>query len=143
MIRLLSTLFVVVLLSIPVYGQHPQSTLDRIKATKTISLGYRESSFPFSHIGEDKKPAGYSVDLCTHIAKGIQQQLGLADLTIKWVVVTPENRLTMVANGTVDLECGSTTNTLSRQEQVDFSYMTFVDGASLLVSRHCQYQPAF
>ena len=134
MIRLLSTLFVVVLLSIPVYGQHPQSTLDRIKATKTISLGYRESSFPFSHIGEDKKPAGYSVDLCTHIAKGIQQQLGLADLTIKWVVVTPENRLTMVANGTVDLECGSTTNTLSRQEQVDFSYMTFVDGASLLVS---------
>ena len=57
MIRLLSTLFVAVLLTSPVYGQHPQSTLDKIKATKTISLGYRESSFPFSHIGEDKKPA--------------------------------------------------------------------------------------
>jgi ABC-type amino acid transport substrate-binding protein len=55
-------------------------------------------------------------------------------LAIKWVVVTPENRLAMVANGTVDLECGSTTNTLSRQEQVDFSFMTFVDGGSLLVS---------
>jgi len=133
MIRLLSTLFVIVLLSIPAYGQHPQSTLDRIKGTKTITLGYRESSFPFSYIGEDKKPAGYSVDLCTHIATGIQQQLGLADLTIKWVVVTPENRLAKVADGTVDLECGSTTNTLSRQEQVDFSYMTFVDGASILV----------
>ena len=134
MIRLLSTLFVAVLLAIPVFGQHPQSTLDKIKATKTISLGYRESSFPFSHIGEDKKPNGYSVDLCTRIATGVQQQLGLADLTMKWVVVTPENRLAMVANGTVDIECGSTTNTLSRQEQVDFSYMTFVDGASLLVS---------
>ena len=133
MIRLLSTLFVAVLLTIPADGQHPQSTLDKIKATKTISLGYRESSFPFSYVGEDKKPAGYSVDLCTRIAAGVQQQLGLADLTIKWVVVTPENRLAMVANGTVDLECGSTTNTLSRQEQVDFSSMTFVDGGSLLV----------
>jgi glutamate/aspartate transport system substrate-binding protein len=133
MIRLLSTLVVAVLLTSPAYGQHPQSTLDKIKTTKTISLGYRESSFPFSYISEDKKPAGYSVDLCTRIAAGVQQQLGLADLTTKWVVVTPENRLAMVANGTIDLECGSTTNTLSRQEQVDFSYMTFVDGGSLLV----------
>jgi glutamate/aspartate transport system substrate-binding protein len=135
MIRLLSTLFVAVLLTIPANGQHPQSTLDKIKAARTISLGYRESSFPFSHIGEDKKPAGYSIDLCTRIAAGVQQQLGLADLTIKWVVVTPENRLAMVANGTIDLECGSTTTTLSRQEQVDFSYMTFVDGGSILVPR--------
>jgi glutamate/aspartate transport system substrate-binding protein len=133
MLRLLSTLFVTVLLTSPVYGQQPQGTLDKIKATKTIALGYRESSFPFSYVGEDKKPAGYSVDLCTRIASGVQQQLALADLTSKWVVVTPENRLAMVANGTIDLECGSTTNTLSRQEQVDFSFMTFVDGGSLLV----------
>jgi ABC-type amino acid transport substrate-binding protein len=97
-------------------------------------LGYRESSYPFSYSNEEKKPAGYSVDLCSRIAAGIQQQLGVADLTTKWVVVTPENRLAIVANGTVDLECGSTTNTLARQEQVDFSYMTFVDGGSLLVS---------
>ena len=74
MIRLLSTLFVTVLLTSPAYAQHPQSTLDKIKTTKTISLGYRESSFPFSYIGEDKKPAGYSVDLCTRIAAGVQQQ---------------------------------------------------------------------
>ena len=133
MIRLLNTLFVTVLLASPVYGQHHQSTLDKIKMTKTISMGYRESSFPFSYISEDKKPAGYSIDLCTRVAAGVQQHLGLGDLATQWVVVTPENRLGMVANGTVDLECGSTTNTLSRQEQVDFSYMTFVDGASLLV----------
>jgi glutamate/aspartate transport system substrate-binding protein len=133
MIRLLNALFVALLLASPVYAQHHQSTLDKIKTTKTISMGYRESSFPFSYISEDKKPAGYSVDLCTRVAAGVQQQLGLADLATKWVVVTPENRLAMVANGTVDLECGSTTSTLSRQEQVDFSYMTFVDGGSLLV----------
>jgi glutamate/aspartate transport system substrate-binding protein len=133
MIRLLNILFVAILLTSPVYGQHQQSTLDKIKTTKTLSLGYRESSFPFSYVGDDKRPTGYSVDLCTRVAAGIQQQLSLADLAIKWVVVTPENRLAMVANGTVDLECGSTTNTLSRQEQVDFSFMTFVDGGSLLV----------
>ena len=133
MIGLLSTLFVAVLLTSPVYGQQQQSTLDKIKMTKTITMGYRESSFPFSYISEDKKPAGYSVDLCMHIAAGLQQQLGFADLPINWMVVTPANRLAMVVNGTVDLECGSTTNTLSRQEQVDFSYMTFVDGGSLLV----------
>jgi glutamate/aspartate transport system substrate-binding protein len=133
MTRLLSILFLTILLTSPVVGQQPQSTLEKIKMTKTITMGYRESSFPFSFIGEDKKPAGYSVDLCTRIAAGVQRQLGLSDLSIKWLAVTPENRITTVANGTVDLECGSTTNTLSRQEQVDFSSMTFVDGGSLLV----------
>jgi glutamate/aspartate transport system substrate-binding protein len=134
MMRLFSTLLLTLLLTSPVFGQQQQSTLEKIKKAKTITMGYRESSFPFSFVGEDKKPAGYSVDLCTRIAAGIQQQLGLADLSIKWMAVTPENRLAMVSKGTVDLECGSTTNTLSRQEQVDFSYMTFVDGGSLLVS---------
>jgi glutamate/aspartate transport system substrate-binding protein len=134
MTRLLSILCLTVLLTSPVLGQQPQGTLEKIKKAKTITMGYRESSFPFSFIGEDKKPAGYSVDLCMRIAAGIQQQLGLSDLASKWVAVTPENRLAMVINGTIDLECGSTTNTLSRQEQVDFSSMTFVDGGSLLVS---------
>ena len=132
--RFLSFLLLTVLLTGPAFGQQQPSTLQRIKTTKMITLGYRESSFPFSFIGEDKKPAGYSVELCTRVADGVQQQLGLADLSITWVVVTPENRIPMVTNGTVDLECGSTTNTLSRQEQVDFSYMTFVDGGSLLVN---------
>jgi glutamate/aspartate transport system substrate-binding protein len=133
MTRLLTPLFLTVLLMGPVFAQQQQSTLEKIKKTKTITLGYRESSYPFSFVGDDKKPTGYSVDLCARIATGIQQQLGLADLPIKWMAVTPENRISMVTNGTVDLECGSTTNTLSRQEQVDFSSMTFVDGGSLLV----------
>jgi glutamate/aspartate transport system substrate-binding protein len=134
MTRFLSVFILVVALTSTVFGQELQGTLKKIKDTKTITMGYRESSFPFSFVGNDQKPAGYSVDLCTRVASGIQQHLGLADVSIKWLPVTPENRITLVANGNVDLECGSTTNTLSRQEQVDFSYMTFVDGGSLLVS---------
>ena len=84
--------------------------------------------------GDDGKPAGYSVDLCTRIAASVAKELALPNLQVKWVKVTPANRIQSVVNGTVDLECGSTTASLSRQEQVDFSLMTFVDGASLLTA---------
>jgi ABC-type amino acid transport substrate-binding protein len=130
----LSVLFFLGYLTGATFGQPAQGTLERIKSTKAITMGYREASLPFSYVGDDKKPVGYSIDLCTRVAAGIQQQLGLNDLQIKWMPVTPENRMAMVANGTIDLECGTTTNTLSRQEQVDFSQMIFVDGGSLLVS---------
>lgn len=107
-------------------------TLAKIKKSGTISLGYREASIPFSYIGDNGRPAGYSVDLCQHVAKSVQQQLGLADLKIRWVRVTPADRIEKLKKGVIDLECGSTTNALSRQEQVSFSLLTFADGASLL-----------
>jgi glutamate/aspartate transport system substrate-binding protein len=110
-------------------------TLDRIKATKTINLGYRDSSVPFSFMGPDQKPTGYSVDLCTRVADDLKRDLQVPDLAVKWTLVTVENRMANVQNGTVDLECGSTTNTLSRQAQVDFSLTTFVTGASLLARK--------
>ena len=114
-------------------AQELTGTLKKIKDSGTIAIGYREQSVPFSFRGPDGKPAGYSVDLCQRIATGVQQQLKLSKLDVKWVAVTPETRIQSVVNGTVDLECGSTTNSLSRQEQVDFSHMIFVDGSSLLV----------
>ena len=89
---------------------------------------------PFSFVGTDQSPTGYSIDLCRQVVGALQQSLGLPKLQIKWVSVTPESRISAVAGGSVDLECGSTTHTLSRQEQVDFSLMTFVDGGSLLVT---------
>jgi ABC-type amino acid transport substrate-binding protein len=116
-------------------AQELTGTLKKIKDSGTIAIGYREQSVPFSFRGPDGKPAGYSVDLCQRIAAGIQQQLKLSKLDVKWVAVTPETRIQAVVNGTVDLECGSTTNSLSRQEQVDFSHMIFVDGASVLVKQ--------
>ncbi len=109
-------------------------TLGRIKETNTIRLGYRESSRPFSFVADDGKPAGYSVDLCSRVASSVSRQLALPNLQVTWVKVTVADRVQRVADGTIDLECGSTTATLSRQEQVDFSVMTFIDGGSLLVT---------
>jgi ABC-type amino acid transport substrate-binding protein len=110
----------------------PTATLDRIKATKTILLGYRDSSVPFSFVDRSQAPAGYSVDLCQRVVEELRRDLKLPELQPKWVPVTVENRQSSVIAGTVDLECGSTTNTLSRQEQVDFSLTTFITGASLV-----------
>jgi ABC-type amino acid transport substrate-binding protein len=121
-------------LTAPAFGQDLDGTLKKIKTSETFTIGYREAAPPFSFPGPDKRPVGYSIDLCMHVASAIQKQLGLANLKLSWVPVTAENRIQMVAQGKVDIECGTTTATLSRQEQVDFSLMTFVDGGSLLTT---------
>jgi glutamate/aspartate transport system substrate-binding protein len=116
----------------PAAAQSLDGTLRKIKDSGKITLGYRESSPPFSFQGADKRPIGYSIDLCMQVASAIERRLGMNNLSLDWVPVTPEGRIQAVASGTVDIECGSTTASLSRQEQVDFSLMTFVDGGSLL-----------
>jgi glutamate/aspartate transport system substrate-binding protein len=108
-------------------------TLERVKKTGAFVIGFRESARPFAFKDEQGQAAGYSVDLCRRIAAAVQQSVGLARLDVRFVPVTSDNRVESVAKGTVDIECGSTTMSLSRQEQVDFTYMTFVDGGSLLV----------
>ena len=114
-----------------VEAQTLDGTLKRIKDSGTMNLGYLADASPFSSLGADKKPTGYSVELCTRIANAIQKQL---NVTVKqnWVAVTVENRISMVEQGKVDLECSTTTATISRSDKVDFSLMTFVDGAALL-----------
>ena len=107
-------------------------TLDKIKATKTIALGYRDSSVPFSYTNAAKEPIGYSVDLCRQVVEDLRTELKLPDLQPRWVPIGVETRVRALVDGTIDLECGSTTNTLSRQERVDFSLTTFITGASLL-----------
>ncbi len=126
-------LFLALMLPSPVLGQELQGTLKKIKDTNTIVIGHPADSRPYSFVGEDGKPAGYSIDLCMRIVAGVQQQLGLRDLQVKWVPVTVENRIPLLVKGTIDIECGSTTNTLSRQEQVDFSQLTFVDAGKMLL----------
>lgn len=116
------------------HAQTLAGTLKKVSDSGTLTVGFRENSLPFSYTGSDGKPAGYSIDLCQEIAVAVQQELKLANLAVRWVPVTPENRVDSVANGTVDIECGSTTASLSRQEKVDFTLMTFVDGASLLIA---------
>ena len=116
------------------HAQALTGTLKKVMDSGTLTIGYRENALPFAFAGSDGKPAGYSVDLCKEIAVAVQQELKLNNMAVSWVPVTPENRIDAVANGTVDIECGSTTASLSRQEKVDFTLMTFVDSASLLIA---------
>src|SRR5437867_4807259 len=129
-----SALLATVFLAGPVLGQDLDGTLKKIKTSGTFVLGYLQSAPPFSFPGPDKRPVGYSNDLCTHVASAIQKQLGI-NLKLNWVPVTTENRIDMVASGKVDIECSTTTASLSRQERVDFSLMTFVDGGGLLTKK--------
>ena len=107
-------------------------TLEKIRSTGTITLGYINDAAPFSSVDAKGEPQGYSVDLCREIARGIGAQLGLAKLETRWVALTIQNRLEAVSARRVDLECSTTTWTLSRQRDVDFSLITFVDGGSVL-----------
>jgi glutamate/aspartate transport system substrate-binding protein len=116
------------------HAQTRTGTLKKVMDSGTLTIGYRENALPFSFTGSDGKPSGYSIDLCKEIAVAVSQELSLPNMIVNWVPVTPENRMDAVANGTVDIECGSTTASLSRQEKVDFTLMTFVDGASLLIA---------
>jgi ABC-type amino acid transport substrate-binding protein len=113
-------------------GAAPQDALARIAQTQTLTLGFREDSRPFSYKGADGNPVGYSVELCKRVAASLQSRLKLAKLDVKWVPVTVATRVQAVRDGSIDLECGSTTRTLGREEQVDFSNTIWVEGASFV-----------
>ncbi len=117
-------------LALPAAAQ--TATLDKIRKAGAITMGYVEGAAPFSFRGEAGQPQGYSVDLCREIASGIRAQLGLASLETRWVALTLQSRLEAVRAGKVDIECSTTTWTLERQKDVDFSLITFVDGGSML-----------
>ncbi|MBR1127994.1 amino acid ABC transporter substrate-binding protein [Bradyrhizobium iriomotense] len=107
-------------------------TLEKVRNTGTITIGHREASTPFSFVDSNKQPAGYAVDLCLKIVDHVKTVLEKPDLAVRYAVVTPQTRIPAVVDGTVDLECGSTTNTLARQQQVDFSAIYFTTGTRLL-----------
>jgi glutamate/aspartate transport system substrate-binding protein len=107
-------------------------TLDQIRKSGEIRIGYRTDAAPMSFKDSSGQAAGYSVDLCRRIATAVKENLKLNDLKVTFVPVTSEDRLTAIVNNKADIECGSTTMTLSREEKVDFTLMTFVTGGSLL-----------
>ena len=107
-------------------------TLDQIKKTETIRIGYRKSEPPMSFLDENNQPVGYSIDLCNQIAKAVKSKLKNPNIAIKYVPVTATTRFEAIENNTIDILCGSTTKTLSRAEKVDFTQLSFVTGASLL-----------
>jgi glutamate/aspartate transport system substrate-binding protein len=109
-------------------------TLRKIREAGVISLGYRDASVPFSYLDDAQRPIGYSVDICQRIVEAVKRRLGVRELELRYVPVSSATRVSMVANGSVDLECGVTTNNAERQRRVGFTITTYV-AASRLVSR--------
>ena len=110
-------------------------TLKKLKDTGSITLGHRESSIPFSYYNDQQQVIGYSQELMLKAVDGVKEQLKLAKLDTKLMPVTSANRITLVQNGTIDIECGSTTNNLERQKQVGFSTTIFVIGTKLMTKK--------
>lgn len=108
-------------------------TLSKVKSNGTITIGYREASIPFSYLGPDQKPIGFSLDLCAAIVERIKTELKLPNLTVNYTPVNSSNRIPLIQSGTVDIECGGTANDKKRQKQVSFSVTTFVSQPRWLV----------
>src|SRR5436305_9328388 len=110
-------------------------TLQKIKESGIVSIGHRESSIPFSYYDDKQQVVGYSQDFALAIVDGVKKELNAASLQVKLVPVTSQNRIPLVQNGTVDMECGSTTNNLERQQQVAFSNSLFIVRTRLLTRK--------
>ena len=139
--QLLSAAIAVALISTPVFAAELTGTLKKIKESGTITLGHRDSSIPFSYIADASgKPVGYSHDVQLAIVEALKKDLNLPDLKVKYNLVTSQTRIPLVQNGTVDVECGSTTNNAERAQQVDFSVGIFEIGTRLLSKKDSPYK---
>ena len=114
-------------------AQAESPTLAKIKSNGAITIGYREASIPFSYLGADQKPIGFSLDLCAVIVERVKAALELPKLAVNYTPVNSSNRIPLIQSGTVDIECGGTANDKKRQEQVSFSVATFVSQPRWLV----------
>ncbi|MBI4724474.1 MAG: amino acid ABC transporter substrate-binding protein [Rhodomicrobium sp.] len=110
-------------------------TLKKIKDTGTITIGYRETSIPFSYLDENNKPAGFAMDICAKVVDAVKKELKNDKIETKYVAVTSSTRIPLMANGTVDLECGSTTNNAERQKQVAFSNSYFLSESKYVTKK--------
>ena len=130
--RLTGLLVLMTLICQPAMADKPSDTLAKIKSSKTITIAHDAAGAPFSFI-KGGEPAGYSIDLCQEIVTSLEQQLGIDDIKIKWRAGNTPERLRMVEKGDADIDCGTTSITLGRQEKVDFSNPVFVESGGVLV----------
>ena len=124
LVRLALALLASATLAAPALAQ--DGTLKKIKDSGSITIGHRDASLPFSYYDDKQQPIGYAMDLCMKIVDAVQAELKLPKLEVKYQLVTSANRIPLMGNGTIDLECGSTTNNIARQEQVWFTITHFV-----------------
>ena len=125
-----ATISIALLAAVQPVSAQESFVLKRIKERGAINMGHREASVPFAYI-KDGKVQGYSIDLCDKFVEAIKKETGMPDLKVKHVPVTSQTRLALIANGNIDMECGSTTNNLTRQKQVDYLPVTFITGTKL------------
>jgi ABC-type amino acid transport substrate-binding protein len=111
------------------------SRLKSIASTKTVKIAYRADARPFSFVNEKNEPVGFTIDLCKIVVSSIEQQLGVGTLKIQWVPVTLQTRFSAVSSGKADMECGSSTVTLGRMKEVDFSNFVFVESTGMIVTK--------
>lgn len=119
----------------PAVAQDLTGTLKKVTDTKTFVIGYRESSVPFSYLDNNQKPIGYHIDLCNKVVDAVKAKLKMPDLKVDMQPVTSANRIPLLQNGTVDIECGSTTNSVARQQQVAFGNTTFVTNVKVVTKK--------
>ncbi|MBV8656760.1 MAG: transporter substrate-binding domain-containing protein [Burkholderiales bacterium] len=116
-----------------VHAEELTGTLKKINDSGIITIGHRESSIPFSYIDEHQKPVGYAMDLCMKVVDSVKKRLNKPSLITKMVPVTSQTRIPLMVNGTIDMECGSTTNSKERQKQVAFSNSYYVTSVRMVV----------
>ena len=116
-------------------AQELTGTLKKIKDTGSITIGYRESSIPFSYLDDKQQPVGYAMELCGKVVDAVKAELKMPNLKVAYQPVTSANRIPLLQNGTIDLECGSTTNSVERQKQVAFGPTYFVVNISAAVKK--------
>lgn len=117
------------------HAQELTGTLKKIKETGTITIGHRESSIPFSYLDDKQQPIGYAMDLCMKVVDAVKKELKMPNLKVALQPVTSSNRIPLLQNGTIDLECGSTTNSEVRQQQVSFGPTYFIVNVTAAVKK--------
>lgn len=128
-------LIAALLATTPGFAQELTGTLKKVKDSGTITMGIRESSYPLSYLDDKQQPIGYHIDVCNRIVDAVKKELKLSDLKVQHQPVTSQNRIPLVSNGTVDIECGSTTNNEARQNQVSFALTTFVTNVRMAAKK--------
>src|SRR5215204_3454425 len=117
-----------------VQAAEQSGTLEKIQKSGSITIGHRDASIPFSYYDDKQQPIGFAMDLCMRIVDAVRTELKMPKLDVKYQLVTSANRIPLMANGTIDLECGSTTNNVARQKEVSFTMTHFLT-ANRVVSK--------
>ena len=138
--QIIGCLFATALCAGPAAAQELTGTLKNIKDTGAITLGFRDSSIPFSYLDDNQKPIGYAMDICYKIVDAVKKELKLDKLEVKLNPVTSSTRIPLLANGTIDLECGSTTNNVERQKQIAYTNTHFLTASRYVTQEGGQDQ---